>query len=142
LDDINLHSLDKGVNYSFESKKMCFLVPNIKSVKYTVGAHCAKFTGDIKYSTKIYINKHMEFLGLNYYLNKKKNRNIRAKIAKCTTNSLNNFLLRYVWLRYSPFMSIHKINYLNTCKKSKKIYENNDQKIIKAFIDLFIQLIL
>ena len=89
----------------------------------------------------------MEFLGLDYYLNKKKNRNIRAKIAKCTNlqtsiNSLNNFLLKYVWLRYSPFMNIHKHNYLNTCKKSKKIYENNDKKIIKAFINLFIQLIL
>jgi hypothetical protein len=144
LCDINLHILNKGVNYLFESKKLCFFVPSIKSVKYTIGAHTAIFKGDIKYSHKTYINKHMEYLGLKYYLNKKKNRNIRAKISKYTDLriSINNFLLRYVWHTYSPYISIHKNNYLNVCKKSKKINENNDKKIIESFIDLLMQLIL
>jgi hypothetical protein len=56
LNDINLHTLKYGYTYNFESKRLCFFVPNIKSVKYSLGAHIAKFTGDVKYSKNKYIN--------------------------------------------------------------------------------------
>jgi hypothetical protein len=143
LKDINLHVLNKGVDYTFESKKLCFFTPSIKSVKYSIGAHIAKFTGNIKYSNITYINKHMECLGLNYYLNKKKNRNKRALIKKSDNLliSLNNINLRFGMKLYSSNMNKHKNDYLNFCKKSKKINIDNDEKIIKVFIDLLIQLI-
>jgi len=142
LDDINLHALNKGVNYSFESKKMCFLVPSIKSVKYSLGAHSAKFNGDIKYSKKIYINKHMECLGLNYYLNKKINRNKRTSIKKSDNLKISFMNIFIKNILYSSNLNNHKKTYLNFCKKSKNINESNDKKIIELFIRLFIQLIL
>jgi hypothetical protein len=144
LSDINLHTLNKGINYPLENKKLCFFVPKIKYIKYSMGSHTAKFTGDIKYSNKTYINKHMECLGLKYYLNKKKNRNARALIKKSDNLqiSLTNFYLKYIYGLYSPNMNIHKNNYLITCKKSKKIYINNDKKIIKLFMKLLMQLVL
>ena len=144
LEDINLHLLNKGADYLLESKKLCFFVPSIKSVKYCMGVHNARFKGHIKYSNKIYINKHMEFLGLNYYLNKKKNRNKRTLIknADSLKISIYNFALKYIWHSYSSDINKHKNNYLITCKRSKKINIDNDEKIIKSFIELLIQLIL
>ena len=142
LDDINLHSLDKGVYCSMFSKKCCFFTPKIKSVTYSVGAHTAIFTGDIKYSKKNYINKHMNFLGLPYYLNKKKNRNYRATILdfniKNFMTNLNNMGNHIFW--YSSNMKFHEVIYLLSVKKSKKIELNADNKIIEDFMEMLITL--
>jgi len=39
-------------------------------MNYGPGAHKCKPIGKIKYSTQIYYNKHMNFLGLQYLTNK------------------------------------------------------------------------
>jgi len=143
LDDINLHSLNKGVYCNMFSKSCCFLASEIKSVKYSIGAHTAIFTGNIKYSKTKYINKHMDFLGLPYYLNKKKNRNHRASILnfnkKNFMTNFNNFGLKYVFW-YSSSAEYHKFRFLSFIKESKPILEINliNNKIIEDFMEMLI----
>jgi len=141
LNDINLHTLSYGVDYILESKKLCFLVPDIKDVNYITGAHHAFFTGNIKYSKKIYINKHMEFLGLPYYLNKKKNRYNRLNNYK-----FQHFYLKYIDKRYSPNASLHEYNFNKHIKKAKKIKNIinktiHDEKLLKTFMKFFLDLL-
>jgi hypothetical protein len=133
LEDINLHSLKFGVKYILESKHLCFYIPDIKTVKYTVGAHTANFTGNIKYSKKIYINKHMELLGLPFYLNKKNKRRDRAIGVK---NILTNCSPHY-----SPNAYIHKKRYLNSKANSKNIFNDQNKKDKKLFQLLFNKLL-
>ena len=128
LEDINLHSLNTGVNYKKESKKLCFLVPEIKTVKYSIGAHNAIFTGNVKYSKKIYINKHMEYLGLPFYLNKKRNRNKRI-----SQNTLLNFYMKNIDKHYSSDINFHTNIFLKIKKNAKQI-KNNDKIIFKLLM--------
>ena len=79
LNDINLHAIKKGVDYGWESKKLCFLRDDIIEIKYTLGAHDAFPMGNVVYSKKHYYNKHMCYLGLPFLINKFKNRYERAK---------------------------------------------------------------
>lgn len=131
LDDINLHDLTFGFNYTPESKKLCFSVPDIKKVKYNIGAHCAVFTGNVKYSKKVYINKHMEFLGLHFYLNKKNKRNQRLKKYK-----IHHIFIKYINKHYSSDINLHINKYLNAIKNAKKInLKNTDKIILKILID-------
>ena len=141
LDDVNLHRLSNGFYFIFEHKKLCFFVPEIKSVKYSTGAHRAKFTGNIKYSKKIYINKHMDLLGLPFFLNKKKNRANRLVINGNDKLSSKNVELKNIW--YSSNMNFHKKYYNFWAKKSKNYSHllSNDLKIIQLFLNLFISLI-
>jgi hypothetical protein len=74
LNDINLHSITKIINCNSESKKLCFLRPQIKEMNYGVGAHTSQPIGIIKYSLKSYFNKHMCYLGLEFLMNKMSNR--------------------------------------------------------------------
>jgi len=138
LDDVNLHSMHDGFYFPPESKKICFFVPEIKYVHYNSGAHLARFTGNIKYSKNIYINKHMEYLGLNYYLNKKKNRNSRMILKNYT-----NFYMKYINHHYTKNINIHKNRYLSKLSKSKNMFidqEKNDKNLIREFIKKFINL--
>ena len=79
LIDINLHQLNKGYFNDMESKKICFLNSDIKEINYSMGAHNCNPIGNIKYSNKKYYNKHMNYLGENYYIDKILKRNKRIK---------------------------------------------------------------
>jgi len=67
LSDIDLHLLNKGVTNSRLNKRLCFLAGKIRDINYDTGAHNIRPKGIIKYSDKVYYNKHMCFLGLEYY---------------------------------------------------------------------------
>jgi hypothetical protein len=79
LKDINLHSLKKGYYNKYESKHLCFHLPEIQEMNYDPGAHNSKPRGVVKYSSKIYINKHMNDLGLPFLINKMKKRFMRTR---------------------------------------------------------------
>jgi hypothetical protein len=70
LSDIDLQELKKYVEHMPEDKNLCFLRENIKEMNYDMGAHNCNPLGDIQYSSKIYMNKHMSLLGLKYLTNK------------------------------------------------------------------------
>lgn len=70
LTDIDLQEINKYIDKDEESKKLCFLRENVTDMNYGIGAHQCNPIGDIKYSSKIYYNKHMNNLGLNYIIDK------------------------------------------------------------------------
>ena len=79
LDDIDLTNINKYVLHNPESKNICFLRPHIANMNYSVGSHVCNPLGIVKYSTKVYINKHMAYLGLPYIINKITERYKRSK---------------------------------------------------------------
>jgi hypothetical protein len=79
LSDVKLQDIKKYVINNYENKNLCFLREKIEDINYTVGAHTCKPTGTIQYSQKIYINKHMNVLGLPYLLEKQKQRFERSE---------------------------------------------------------------
>ena len=78
LTDIDLQEIVKYVEHPPESKKLCFLREGINEMNYDCGAHNCRPIGNVKYSNKTYINKHMDYLGLNFYINKMINRYQRS----------------------------------------------------------------
>jgi len=78
LSDIDLHSLDKGIYWPYESKSLCFKCPEIQEMNYSIGAHSAYPTGRVQYSDRAYLNKHLEPLGLPYLIDK-----FIARYARC-----------------------------------------------------------
>jgi len=82
LSDINLETIEKYVESAMESKALCFLRPDIIDMNYTIGAHGCFPDGNIKYSDKMYLNKHMNYLGLNFYTNKMINRYERTILMR------------------------------------------------------------
>lgn len=70
ISDIDLQTITKYVDNKYESKKLCFLRDHITDINYTIGAHTANPQGNVKYSSKIYINKHMNMLGADYLIDK------------------------------------------------------------------------
>lgn len=68
LSDINLHDLHHGVYFQMESKNICFNREKIKLMNYSHGSHTCNPIGEIKFSEKEYILKHMDILGLQYKL--------------------------------------------------------------------------
>lgn len=70
LSDIDLQEIKKYVNNPMENKKLCFLREKISEMNYSMGAHSCNPQGDIRYSSIIYINKHMYILGLKFLTNK------------------------------------------------------------------------
>lgn len=85
LSDIDLQTIKRhflNINpvtkKSLESKNLCFLREKINEMNYSLGAHNCNPIGDVVFSSKIYINKHMAILGLNYYINKMIQRHSRA----------------------------------------------------------------
>lgn len=79
LSDIDLQEIKKGVENINESKKLCFLRENILDMNYFPGAHYCTPCGNVKYSSKTYINKHMAALGLKHFTNKYITRYDRAE---------------------------------------------------------------
>lgn len=68
--DIDLQDINKYIDNSSESKHLCFLREKIKEMNYGLGSHTSNPVGYIKYSSKTYINKHMEYVGLPFLINK------------------------------------------------------------------------
>lgn len=78
FNDINLHTQKRAYYHKYESKDLCFRVPEIKEMNYSLGAHDSKPLGEIKYSSKNYINKHINDVGLPFLMNKMKLRYNRS----------------------------------------------------------------
>lgn len=79
LDDINLFELKEGVYDENMSKRILFKIPDI-DICYGWGAHKCNPKGNIVYSQKEYILKHMNWLGEEYIIEKYHLRTIRNKI--------------------------------------------------------------
>tara|TARA_B100001123_G_C15296832_1_gene1019518 strand:- start:1632 stop:2399 length:768 start_codon:yes stop_codon:yes gene_type:complete len=79
LSDIKLHCIKKYNLDPYRSRDKCFLREKINNINFNLGAHHAIPDGNIKYSTKIYFNKHMEMLGEKYYVNKHVKRTQRVQ---------------------------------------------------------------
>jgi glycosyltransferase involved in cell wall biosynthesis len=79
VSDINLHTINKYLEYDGESKNLCFLRESISDINYEMGAHFSNPTGNVKYSAKTYYNRHMSNLGLPYLLNKMNKRFERSE---------------------------------------------------------------
>ena len=102
LSDIDLQNIKKYIDESFESKKLCFLREKIIDMNYIIGAHKCNPVGEIKYSDKIYFNKHMSYLGLKFIINKitkryERSEKMREK-GKCHhyTNSVEKIKNTYI----------------------------------------------
>ena len=107
LKDIDLHKINYGIDNKSESKSMCFNVKYIKDMNYGIGQHKCNPIGVVKYSSKVYLNKHMEYLGLNWILNKRKNRLLRRN------KNHNNISTHYI--KSSDEVKEEYINSLNNC---------------------------
>lgn len=70
LEDINLQEITKGIKYPFESKNLCFLREKISDINYGLGAHDCHPTGSVRFSNKVYVNKHMLAPGLPFLITK------------------------------------------------------------------------
>lgn len=70
LTDINLHTLDMGFYWPNESKSICFKRYDIQEMNYEIGAHTCHPIGNIVYSDRKYILKHMEILGVHFMIHK------------------------------------------------------------------------
>ena len=70
LSDIDLQEIKKYTSNNYESKNLCFLRESIIDMNYGPGSHTCNPDGKIVYSSNVYINKHMNFLGMPYLKNK------------------------------------------------------------------------
>jgi len=70
LSDIDLQEIRKYKKNTSENKNLCFLRDKIVNIFYNHGAHKCNPTGKVQYSSKIYINKHMNYMGLNFLIDK------------------------------------------------------------------------
>ena len=79
LSDIDLFKIEKYSYNHIENKNLCFLRGPIKEINYDPGCHKSNPVGHIEYSSQIYINKHMNFLGQEYIIDKLERRKERLK---------------------------------------------------------------
>ena len=82
LTDIDLQEINKYTDYDFESKNLCFFREKIEEINYHPGAHKCNPVGNINYSSKIYYNKHMMWLGLNFIIDKMLKRYERSVLMR------------------------------------------------------------
>ena len=67
----DIHQWTQVTDWKPENKNLCFLAPPITQMNYTRGAHSCRPEGErVKYSRRIYYNKHMENLGLPFLIRK------------------------------------------------------------------------
>jgi Glycosyl transferase family 2 len=109
LSDIDLQKIQKYVDNHYESKNLCFLREKVKEMNYDIGAHNSKPEGDIKYSSKNYINKHMSSLGLKFLINKITERYKRA------ANMRKHGIARHYTTDVTKIETTYR-NSINTCK--------------------------
>lgn len=82
LSDIDLHSIRKAMDFHPESKCLCILREEIQHMNYSVGGHNCNPVGNVKYSKREYINKHMDLLGLAFTIKKRTDRYNRTHIMR------------------------------------------------------------
>lgn len=82
LTDIDLQEIKKYIYHEPENKKLCFFREKIEEINYGIGSHLCNPVGNIKYSSKIYYNKHMHCLGLNYIIDKTLKRHQRSALMR------------------------------------------------------------
>jgi hypothetical protein len=98
LTDINLHTVNKAVNNPGSCKNLCFYkqasssfenninhnrqVGGIIDMNYDTGAHHCHPTGNVVWSDRYYINKHLYKVGLPHLIQKYKNRYSRTEIMR------------------------------------------------------------
>ena len=111
LEDLDMHRLNEGYFNQFESKYLCFRVPEIQEINYNLGAHDAKPVGLVKYSAKHYINKHMNDLGLPFLIDKMKKRFARTKKNRKRGHSTH----------YTNDIKLIKKRFRANLKKSEKL---------------------
>ena len=70
LKDINLQEIQKCMRNDNESKNLVFLRDSIVDMNYGWGCHTCQPVGTIRYSDKVYLNKHMSYLGLPFITDK------------------------------------------------------------------------
>ena len=104
LTDIDLQEIKKYKYHIPENKNLCFFREKIEEMNYGIGSHECNPVGNIKYSSKIYYNKHMNWLGLNYIINKTLKRYER-----------NELMRTYGWC----------VHYNNDITKIKELYNSN-----------------
>jgi hypothetical protein len=101
LDDINIQSVNKGFYNISYSKHICFNRTKISEINYEHGAHKCYPIGNIKYSKREYVIKHMVFLGLPFLIEKMKMKHKRSHdmrqvgLATHYTNDINTITQRY-----------------------------------------------
>ena len=81
LTDIDLQDIKKYKRQPREDKSLCFKRSDITEMRYGLGAHECRPLGNIKYSSKTYLNKHMSVLGLKFFINKMCERHKRNKLG-------------------------------------------------------------
>jgi len=82
LNDINLHHIHHGFPHEGLNKSLCFKVGPIRDMNFSYGCHVCHPTGNVKFSDKTYILKHMDNLGLPYKLDKQQKRFERSEMAR------------------------------------------------------------
>jgi hypothetical protein len=104
LSDIDLQQIRKCVDNTWESKNLCFLREKIDDMNYAPGSHSCKPIGTIKYSSNVYINKHMQYIGLQFITNKQVERYKRNELMRKKNwnvhyiNDVNIIKLNYLYL--------------------------------------------
>jgi len=127
LTDIDLQKIYKYVNNMWESKNICFLREKIIDMNFTAGSHTCEPLGEIVYSSNIYLNKHMEGIGLEYLKNKMIKRYERSTemrkhgMSTHYTNDLNK-------------ISKYYINSFENCNILFSIYCEEKRQIISKII--------
>jgi hypothetical protein len=83
LSNIDLSAIKKYTETHWESKSLCFLREQITEMNYGCGAHsCNPVGNSIVYSSTVYINKHMSYLGLSYITQKMIKRYERSELMR------------------------------------------------------------
>jgi glycosyltransferase involved in cell wall biosynthesis len=81
LSDFDLFKYDKGIWDTNYSKRVLFKVPNVK-INYWWGCHKCFPEGNIKYSDIGYTLKHMNYLGVEYLVEKHSRRYFRNEVMR------------------------------------------------------------
>jgi len=81
LSDINLFTLNEGVYDDNFSKNILFKVPDVR-INFWWGAHNCNPLGNVKYSENIYTLKHMNYLGIDYLVEKHRKRYERNELMR------------------------------------------------------------
>jgi len=101
LADIDPLECAGGHTWKYGHKKLCFHRPSIREMNYSLGAHHARPRASpgaaVSYSRRLYVIKHMQFLGLPYYRRKmfvRAERN-RGNVATHYTTNEASIVARY-----------------------------------------------
>jgi len=70
LSDINLQHITKYIFNPSENKNIVFLRDKITDMNFGPGSHTCNPVGDVHFSHNTYYIKHMNYLGLDYLINK------------------------------------------------------------------------